>query len=75
MYWRPVERKPRDFGEGKCETLRAALTKRFGGADGARLRQEHVEWLSALVDADVDGAADLVRAVEQHGEIEIEVCW
>lgn len=66
LYWRPIPKKQYRVGEYQ---LRDILEKRYGYP--SELDCSDVTYLKALDDAGVEGADELVEAIEKHGEIEI----
>ena len=65
LFWRPI-------GSGRSaggSRLRYAVEKRFGV--DVRLDESALEFLRGLEAAGVEGATDLIEAIEKHEEIEI----
>jgi hypothetical protein len=65
LYWRPVG----DGTQVGDTQLRNAVERRFGHR--ARLDDSALEFLRGLEAAGVEGADDLIAAIERHDEIEI----
>ena len=68
LYWRPI-------GEGESvggSVLRDAVREEFG--DEPTLDRGALPFLRGLVAAKVDGAKDLVAAIEQHDCVQLYLC-
>lgn len=70
LHWRPVNPRT-DRNLGQCTALRTILRRRFGTFP-LKLGIVTAEYLGALADADVDGAAEIRAAIFEHGEVELE---
>jgi hypothetical protein len=72
LYWQPAQRPA---GNHLPDALKFILRKRFRG-DGPCVRRTmgsaDLDYLRGLADADVDGAQDLIDAIDQHGDVELE---
>lgn len=67
LYWKPAIKT----GEGLSDQLKFALRKRYGWPVSAICDENSIAYLQGLADADVRGAAELIAAIEKHGEVEI----
>lgn len=66
LYWIPVNT---DKNYVYNHILRNILEKKFGF--GATLSYGNIEYLQALKDADIEGAQELIEAIEKYEVIEI----
>ena len=65
LYWKPLGN-----GHQVGDTaLRNAIERRYGSR--VRLDDRAMDYLQGLADAGIDGATELIKAIEKHGEIEI----
>jgi len=68
LYWIPVKTNYKFLPDA----LKFVLRKRYGGhVDCQTIGDEEIPYLNALVDAGIDGASDLIDAIEKHGYVEI----
>ena len=75
MYWQPVVRRP----DGECvdDALRYRLARRLWSQDGSsstdkeELDESIVPYLEGLRDGGVEGADEMIKAIRQHGQIEV----
>jgi hypothetical protein len=76
MYWRPA---PKDVPpvEELPYQLKKAVAQRLWGHDGSlygdavMIGKSMVDYLEGLADAGIDGAADLIAAINEHGAVVI----
>lgn len=76
LYWRPA---PKDLPPARSlpHGLKARLARRLWGEDSPALGstmdvdQHELPYLEGLADGGVDGAADLVDAIREHGTIQL----
>ena len=66
LYWKPVSKKEYQVGDFQ---LRDILEKRYGYP--SNLNYSDIPYLEALVDAQVEGADELIEAIRKHDKIEI----
>jgi len=66
LYWRPVSKT--HLG-GFRRTVRDEMIECYGS--GAIIDENALEFLRGLAAAKLDGAKELIDAIEQHGEIQI----
>lgn len=66
LYWRPVAKSQRGGFRG---TVRDELIRRYG--DNGTLDHDALEFLLGLAAAKLEGAQELIDAIEKHGEIQI----
>lgn len=75
MYWRPVPKEPRP-AELPYD-LKRAIAQRLWGHDGSlwgeatEIDRSILPYLEGLRDAGVDGAAELIAAIQQHDKVEV----
>lgn len=69
LYWRPISTKKNNAG--KDQALKWAMQKKFGSPINRTIGESNIEYLQGLKDAGVDGASDLIDAVEKCGSIEL----
>ena len=67
LSWEPANRKTTDLPTD----IKLTLRKSFGGEslDGVRLNDHNVGYLMGLRDAGIEGAKELIDAIEKHEEI------
>jgi len=76
MYWRPSPPPP-PLGGDVPDRLRQLLGRRLWDHDGSlvsdpyTLNAADLEYLAGLRDAGVDGADGLMRAIAEHGAVEV----
>lgn len=65
LEWLPVDRK------GKCvsDDVKFILRRRYGHPIDLTLDSECIGYLEGLKDAGVNGAEELIKAIDKHGEI------
>lgn len=68
LYWKPVSKENNFVGDIQ---LRNILEKRYNYP--SILDTGDIGYLNALVDAGVEGANDLIEAIEKHNEIQIDL--
>lgn len=66
LYWEPAERPLKAVGD---TALKSILRERFGFPVKLVLSASNISYLSGLQDAGVDGAKELIAAIEKHGSI------
>lgn len=77
MHWRPRPQKPE--GEWVEDRLRHILARKLWDHDGSiadgptALGRDMLPYLQGLADADVEGAAELIAAIQKYVEIEVEI--
>lgn len=75
LYWRPVPKLPE--GQELPFELKKRLGRRIWNHDGSLTSDEYevgnelVPYLEGLADGNVPGAAELVAAIEEHGQVQI----
>lgn len=69
LYWEPKSRKKNKAG--KDATLKWALEKRYGYPVSLTMDYQSVAYLQGLADGGVDGAAELIAAIEKYEQIEV----
>lgn len=68
LMWEPAKRKAKSLPS----SLMYILRDNFGLNDGRQTwTRANVPYLTALVHARIDGAQELIDAIEQHEEVEI----
>ena len=68
LYWRPVE----DYGKTLPDDLKFKLREYFGMSTVMEtLDKSDVPYLTGLKQCGVRGAAELIKAIKAHGEVEI----
>lgn len=69
LYWRPV-------GGGKSlpDAIKRALKKRFD-LKNTTLQTHDLDYLNGLRDAGVEGAEELIAAIEKHEAITLSEVW
>lgn len=74
MYWRPAPKEEPPANDLPY-ALKRAVAQRFWHHDGSlygddyELGKEDVSYLEGLADAGIDGAAELIEAIRQHGRV------
>lgn len=69
LYWNPVIPKNRTHLDDRLKWI---LQKKYGSPISIRVDYTNVEYFQGLADAGVDGASDVIEAVESYDVIEIE---
>ena len=76
LYWRPVPAPKRNY---LAKELKYAIAPRFFGQDGSlntkqvSLTMSDRDYLYGLMDAGVKDAEKLLKAIEDYGEIQIQI--
>lgn len=65
LYWKPVSR------DGYCLSNR--LRDVFEKSGKTKLNHEDYSYIEGLLDAGIEGAEDLLSAINEHGEIELDI--
>lgn len=74
MYWRPAPKEVPPPNELSYE-LKKAVARRWWDHDGSlnggeiEIGRGHLNYLQVLADGGVEGADDLIKAVEEHGNV------
>lgn len=67
LYWEPSNRKRKDVPNG----LKLVLRKMYGDLQGIEMSTGDLPALRALAAANVEGANDLIAAIEKHDVIQL----
>ena len=65
LYWEPVQRKQKDLPN----TLKYVLQKKIGGTVDTVMSEHDISYLRGLEDAGIEGATELIKAIEKHGQV------
>lgn len=70
LMWEPADRKKKSLPT----TLKWALEKRYGGSpNDITMSQDHMNYLHGLLDGGVEGAQELIDAIDKHGSVQLTV--
>jgi len=69
LVWEPAERKKRSLPRA----LKWALQKRYGGDPNVVMGEGHRDYLRGLIDGGVEGAQELLDAIDKHGDVQLSV--
>lgn len=67
LYWRPKSNLRNDLSDALKRVLRDK--RELSGAREHTYSQSEISYLRGLVDAGIDGAQELIDAIERHGEV------
>lgn len=75
LYWQPTPPSTWEVVDGARPVLRDAILTRFRASHGetVTLNAKHLDWLHGLADGRVDGAALLLRLLEEHESIDLKI--
>lgn len=68
LYWLPVSPKR---GKGLPDKLKFVLRERFEYPVRVEFDEHTIGYLQGLHDAGVEGAEELIEAIEKHGRIQV----
>ena len=70
LYWKPVD----DYSEYFPDELKYVLRTRFdcGHIDATQMNESDIPYLEGLRDGGIKGAAELIKAIKEHGTVVIE---
>lgn len=71
LQWEVHRRKREDLPN----ELKWLLQERYGGPIHKTFTDIDLEFLRGLSTAKVKGADTLIKAIEKHGEIDLDECW
>lgn len=67
LYWRPVQSAKNDLPD----SLKFALRKRFHTLERLPLSYKELGYFQGLLDAGVEGAQEIIDAIEKYEQIEL----
>ncbi len=67
-YWEPAFRPTKRLSDA----MKYALRKRFGEPVHVQMSEQHVSYLNGLADAGIEGAEDLIAAIEKYTCISVD---
>lgn len=69
LYWEPAERKK--YNAGTDQALKWVLQKRYGYPVHITMTTNDIPYLQGLADAKINGAQELIEAIEKYSDIEL----
>lgn len=76
LYWRPVIKRI-DKHRSLPDALKRILARRYFDQDGTLstdwLETQDMDYLQGVADAGVEGAEELLKAIEKYGSVEIRI--